>query len=312
VLIHIYLYIYLMTCGNCNNIRCYCTYIGPPGPPGPQGPIGLVGAQGPIGLVGAQGPIGLTGVQGLIGPIGPQGIQGPIGPIGLTGTQGPIGITGTQGPIGITGTQGPIGITGTQGPIGITGTQGPIGITGTQGPIGITGTQGPIGITGTQGPIGPQGPVGDIVTNQNYFWGVKTNTQTVVGANTFQNIIYTNPIIFNGWVYNIINGEFTCNQTGTYNVAYTVVMSATGGSRIGSVRAIINGTELIGTATTENIQSSSINQIWNNIFMMTVTTGDIFALQFAGNSDGNVTIDFTPAIAGETPISSTIVMIRIV
>ena len=264
--IYIHIYIYLMTCSNCNNIRCYCAYIGPPGPPGPPGPIGFQGpqgTQGPIGLTGAQGPIGLTGAQGPIGPQGIQGIQGPIGPQGI------------QGPIG---------------------------------PIGLTGTQGPIGLTGTQGPIGP---AGDIVTNQNYFWGVKTDTQTVVGANTFQNIIYTNPIIFNGWVYNIINGEFTCNQTGTYNVAYTVVMSATGGSRIGAVRAIINGVELIGTATTENIQSASINQIWNNIFMMTVTTGDIFALQFAGNSDGNITIDFTPAIAGETPISSTIVMIRI-
>jgi hypothetical protein len=301
-----------MTCGNCNNIRCYCTYIGPPGPPGPQGPIGLVGAQGPIGLVGAQGPIGPIGLTGAQGPIGPQGIQGPIGPQGIQGpigSDGPQGIQGPIGPQGIQGPIGPIGLTGTIGPIGLTGTIGPIGLTGTQGPIGLTGTQGPIGLTGTQGPIGP---AGDIVTNQNYFWGVKTNTQTVVGANTFQNIIYTNPIIFNGWVYNIINGEFTCNQTGTYNVAYTVVMSATGGSRIGSVRAIINGTELIGTATTENIQSSSINQIWNNIFMMSITTGDIFVLQFAGNSDGNVTIDFTPAIAGETPISSTIVMMRIV
>ena len=172
-------------------------------------------------------------------------------------------------------------------------------MTGTQGPIG------PVGLTGTMGPIGTS------ITDSNYFWAVKTNTQTVVGADTFQNILYTNPVIINGWVYNTINGEFTCNQTGLYRVAYTVVMSATGGARIGSVRAIINGVELIGTATTENIQSSSINQIWNNIFMMNINSRDIFALQFAGNSDGNIVIDFTPAIAGETPISTTIVITRI-
>jgi hypothetical protein len=259
-----------MTCSNCNNIRCYCVYIGPPGPIGPQG------IQGPIGPPGIQGPIGPQGIQG---PIGPQGIQGPIGPQGI---QGPIGPQGIQGPIG------------------------------PQGIIGLTGTQGPIGLTGTQGPIGPQGQAGDIVTNQNYTWGIKTNTQPVVGVNTFQNIIYTNPVIIDGWVYNIITGEFTCNQTGIYTVAYTVVMSAVGGARIGSVRSIINGVELIGTATTEDIQSSSINQIWNNIFIMNITSGDIFALQFAGNSDGNVIIDFTPAIAGETPISATIVITRIV
>ena len=299
-----------MSCNNCKSIKCYCAYI--IGTPGPQGQIGLTGPegpQGPIGLTGPegpQGPIGLTGTQGSIGvqgPIGPQGIQGPIGPQGIQGIQGPDGPQGIQGPIGPQGIQGPIG------PQGI---QGPIGLTGTQGPIGLTGTQGPIGLTGTQGSIGPQGPPGTSITNQNYTWCVKTNTQTVVGADTFQNILYTIPVIIDGWTYNIVNGEFTCNQTGIYIVAYTVVMSAVGRARVGSVRAVINGLELIGTATTENIQSSSINQIWNNIFMMNITSGDIFALQFAGNSDGNVTIDFTPAIAGETPISATIVISRIV
>ena len=123
--------------------------------------------------------------------------------------------------------------------------------------------------------------------------------------------MYTNPVIINGWTYNIVTGGFTCVQTGVYRVAYTVVMSAVGRARVGSVRAVVNGVELIGTATTENIQSASINQIWNNIFIMNVTSGDIFALQFAGNSNGNVSIDFKPAIAGETPISSTIVITRI-
>jgi len=303
-----------MTCNSCNSIKCYCVYIGPPGPIGPQGiqgPIGPQGIQGPIGPQGIQGPIGLTGPegpQGSIGltgpegPIGPQGIQGPIGLTGPEGPQGSIGLTGPEGPIGPQGIQGPIGLTGPEGP------QGPIGLTGTQGSIG---PQGPPGLTGTQGSIGPQGPPGSSVTAQNYIWAVKTNTQTVVGTNTFQNIIYTIPVIIDGWTYNIGTGNLTCNQTGLYKVAYTVVMSATGGARVASVRAIINGSELLGTATTENIQSSSINQIWNNIFIMSIVSGDIFALQFAGNSNGNIVIDFTPAIAGETPISSTIVISRI-
>ena len=294
---YIYSYIYLMTCNSCNSIKCYCAYI--IGPPGPQGTMGPIGLTGPI------GPQGIQGIQGIQGPIGLTGTQGPIGLTGTQGIQGPIGPQGIQGPIG------PQGIQGIIGPIGPQGIQGPIGPQGIQGPIGLTGTQGPIGLTGTQGSIGPQGPPGTSVTDQNYTWGIKTNTQTVVGANTFQNIIYTNPVIINGWTYNIGTGDFTCNQTGLYRVAYTVVMSAVGGARVGSVRAVINGIEIIGTATTENIQSSSINQIWNNIFIMNVTSGDIFSLQFAGNSDGNVTIDFTPAIAGETPISATIVITRI-
>jgi hypothetical protein len=255
---------------------------GPQGPPGTQGPIGLTGLQGPVGLTGTQGPIGLTGLQGPIGP---------IGPVGLTGTQGPIGLTGLQGPIG------PIGLTGTQGPIG------PIGLTGTQGPIGLTGTQGPIGLTGTQGPPGQS------ITNNNFTWGIKTNTQTIVAADTFETIIFSSTPEINGWIYN--NGLFTCIQTGKYLVSYLVIMSSIGGSRIASIRGAIDNIQVAGSANTQAFQSASSNQEWNNYFIMSVVLGETFTLQFAGNSASNVSIAFTAAIAGETPVSSSITIIRI-
>ena len=222
------------------------------------------------------------------------------------GTMGPIGLTGTQGPIGLTGTMGPIGLTGTQGPIGLTGTQGPIGLTGTMGPIGLTGTMGPMGLTGTMGPMG------SAVTNNNFVWGFKTNTQTVVGSNIFENIKFTNVSEINGWVYNSTNGNFTCNQTGKYLVSYLVIMSSIGGSRVGSIRGTINNIEIIGSANTQNFQSASINQEWTNMFIMSVNAGQIFVLQVAGSSAGNETINFTSPIAGETPISSSITITRIV
>jgi hypothetical protein len=293
-----------------------CCTMGPIGLTGTMGPIGITGPQGTMGpITGTIGPIGLTGPQGTMGPI--TGTIGPIGSQGITGTMGPIGLTGPQGtigPIGLTGPQGtigPIGLTGTIGPIGLTGPQGtigpigPIGLTGTIGPIGLTGTMGPI--TGTMGPIGLTGTMGSSITNNNFVWAItiKTNSQTVVSAATFNNIIFTATPVIDGWTY--AAGVFTCNQTGKYKVSYTVVMSATGGSRSASVRGVINGSEVIGSATTENIQSSSINQIWTNFFYITITititAGQTFILQFAGSSSGNESINFTPSIAGETPIS---------
>lgn len=214
-----------------------------------------------------------------------------------------VGNNGTMGPIG---PPGPPGLTGPPGPPGL---RGPTGPSGTMGPIGLTGTMGPIGLTGTMGPVGP---MGSAVTNNNYVWGFKLNTQVVVGANTFETIKYTNLPEINGWTYNSTTGNFTCNQNGKYLVSYLVIMSATGGSRVGTIRGSINGVEIIGSANTQSFQSTSINQEWSNSFIMNVTSGQIFKLEVAGSSAGNETINFTPPIAGETPISSSITITRIV
>ena len=178
-----------------------------------------------------------------------------------------------------------------------------MGATGATGPTGATGA------TGSTGPTGPTGATGLSITNANYTWAIKTDTQTISSANTFENIIFTATPTINGWIY--ISGVFTCNQTGLYLVSYTVEMSSTGGSRIASVRGAINGTEIIGSATTENFQSSSINQIWTNFFIMSIVSGQTFNLQFAGSTTGDETINFTSAIAGETPISASMTITRI-
>jgi hypothetical protein len=185
----------------------------------------------------------------------------------------------------------------------LTGNTGPTGLTGNTGPTGLTGNTGPTGLTGNTGPTGL------VVSNENFTWAIKTNTQVATLANTFVNIIFTTTPRLNGWIY--LAGVFTCNQTGLYLVSYTVVMSAIGGSSTGSVQGAINGIPILGSATTENFQSSSINQIWTNFFIMSITSGQTFSLEFAGNSAGNVTIDFSPAIAAETPISSSMTITRI-
>ena len=305
----------------CSSNKCCCNTInyiqipGPIGPPGIRGPSGIRGQPGPPGNTGPKGP------QGTMGNTGPTGPQGTMGNIGLTGPQGTMGNTGMIGPvgliglIGLTGEQGPpgtIGNTGPQGPQGLQGLQGlqgTIGNTGPPGPQGLQGTIGNTGLQGLQGTIGNTGPPGASITNNNFTWAIKTNGQTIVVAATFETIIFSSTPEINGWSYN--NGLFTCIQTGKYLVSYLVVMSSIGGSRIASIRGAINNNQVIGSANTQQFQSASSNQEWNNYFIMSVTLGQIFTLQFAGSSASNVSIASVGAIAGETPISSSITIVRI-
>lgn len=73
----------------------------------------------------------------------------------------------------------------------------------------------------------------------------------------------------------------------------------------------IQSSEIIGSANTQNFQSTSINQEWTNNFIMSINSGQTFGLQVAGNSPNNVIINFKSPISTETPISSSIVITRI-
>ena len=88
-------------------------------------------------------------------------------------------------------------------------------------------------------------------------------------------------------------------------------MSSIGGSRSASVQGTINDIPILGSANTQAFQSASNNQQWNNYFIMSVISGQIFTLKFAGSSASKISITFTEAIASETPISSSITIIRI-
>ena len=112
-------------------------------------------------------------------------------------------------------------------------------------------------------------------------------------------------------MYNSSTGEFTCPSTGKYSVSYEVDMAATGGSRTGTIIGTINGSEIIGSATSQAFQSSSINQAWINFFIMNINESDIFCLKFSGNSTA-VNVKAESSIAGETPVSASMTIIRMV
>ena len=171
-------------------------------------PRGVTGAQGETGVQGEQGPQGEQGVQGLPGLQGPQGLQGEVGPMG------PQGNTGPQGEPGPRGEQGPQGL---QGP---KGEQGPIG------PQGVAGPQGAKGDTGPEGPRGPQGATGPYQIRSAYIISYK-NEQSGSGGMEVPSGARL-PLMRKETDYGDIinldssNNTFTFNDTGVYQITFTV------------------------------------------------------------------------------------------
>ena len=87
-------------------------------------------------------------------------------------------------------------------------------------------------------------------------------------------------------------------------------MKTTGGSRRGSVRGSINTTEIINSAITADFQSTSITQPFGNFFIMTISTGQLFSLDFASTTT-TTQISTSTSVSGETVISASIVITRI-
>jgi hypothetical protein len=200
---------------------------------------------------------------------------------------------------------------GPPGKDGRDGRDGRNGKDGCRGRRGSRGSTGRRGRTGSPGPRGPEGPRGPSLTNTNYLWAIKTDTQVLTTALIPEPILFTATPELNGWTYNATTGEFTCTTSGKYLVSYTVEMEATGGSRVATTMATLNSQEILGSAITQGFQSSSLTQAWTNFFILDATVADIFCLKFSGSSTF-VRIQSEPSIIGETPVSASMAITRIV
>ena len=253
------------------------------------------------------------GKRGKTGPTGPTGPTGSSGS-GATGFTGPTGVAGFTGPTGETGFTGPTGETGFTGPTGETGAigvTGPTGVTGFTGPTGsgATGFTGPTG-SGSTGFTGPTGPTADSPSTGDYTWAYKTDGQTATTPAGFSNILFTQTPQLVDWTYNIITGLFTALTTGVYIIDYTVLGHDAGASRM-SVRGAVNGAEVVGSAVTLALQSASSDVMFDNSFLISINAADTFALQFAGTSTAVEIGTLAAPVAGETPISASLVVTRI-
>lgn len=322
------------------------------GPQGPTGPAG--GPVGPTGNTGATGPC-CTGVTGATGATGPQGatgggliiITGPGGTTNIIPSTGPStsctnGALVVEGGVGIGGnlnvcgtghffstgqstscTNGALvvdGGVGIGGNLNVCGTITASGFSGggitVSGIRGNTGATGPC-CTGPTGATGAAGATGAIVSNQNYLFSFATGTQTIAPTpiNTYKDIIFESDPEISGWVHTPGTATFTALATGKYLIQYSAQVEATGGSGAIVMRAVLNGTEIMGSQLYSDIQSSSITQLGARFFLVDVNAGDVLKIQFASNDSSARLIagdiPTNPGGISTTPTSVELVVTRI-
>lgn len=70
--------------------------------------------------------------------------------------------------------------------------------------------------------------VTSFVLANDFAFSYHTGSDVILLANTFQSIIFNNPLVINNdWSFNNSNGQFTCPHTGIYEVAFGLTANAT-------------------------------------------------------------------------------------
>ena len=271
---------------------------GEAGPRGVTGSAGALGATGSMGSTGTRGNTGSAGVPGARGSTGSTGAKGEVGSMGATGSAGDLGATGSIGSTGARGNTGSVGGAGARGSTGSTGAAGEVGPMGATGSAGDLGATGAIGSTGARGNTGSVGPAGSTISADFFSAYDTTINQTVVGPFVYKDITFNNNAVSNlsmAWNHTAGTAAFTCTQTGTYMIGFSVFMNCGSGANSGAVRGALGGVGIPGSHTAAEFQSNSIIQPFFNQFIVQVTAGQVFTVQFAGEKASQfVTILHSP------------------
>ena len=152
------------------------------------------------------------------------------------------------------------------------------------------------------------------VANKNYAYVFDTTTQTVVAANTYQDIIFNSNSLLDGWTHTAGTAEFTCAQTGVYMVIVNMsgtqpastIATAESGTPILTVRGLFNGAQ-IGASDTSIVLSDVPDAPTPSVhtFLMTGIAGQIFKLQMQGTIT-SVSLSPATTAAGSSSVSVTV------
>ncbi|MBS1621976.1 MAG: hypothetical protein JSS80_10115 [Bacteroidetes bacterium] len=148
------------------------------------------------------------------------------------------------------------------------------------------------------------------VTTDNYVFAYSTSNKTFTGAGNWTDITFeTAHPELSGWTHSLISSaqNFTCNQTGLYQVIYSgSVNNSGGGTRELDIRATLNGTEIPGSVS--SVYAAGPNPNIANNFLVSVTSGQVLKLQLTGS---NTSVQLVPGTYGTTRPSITLTIIRI-
>ena len=125
------------------------------------------------------------------------------------------------------------------------------------------------------------------VIGANYVFAYRAITQTIgVSAPTFQDIIFTDAPILNGWVILPPSAEFICAQTGNYLIEYDAICRITNSQLSNvSIIAVLNGVEIPGSQGTIQQPTNNKPLALTRSFIASINENDVLKLQFTGGTD---------------------------
>ena len=125
------------------------------------------------------------------------------------------------------------------------------------------------------------------VIGANYLFAYRAITQTIgVSAPTFQDIIFTDAPVLNGWVILPPSSDFICPQTGNYLIEYDAICRITNSQLSNvSIIAVLNGVEIPGSQATIQQPTNNKPLSLTRSFIASIQENDVLKLQFTGETD---------------------------
>jgi len=127
-------------------------------------------------------------------------------------------------------------------------------------------------------------------TPADYVFAYDTTTQTVAVADTFQDITFNTNAFIEGWTHTAGGILFTGNTTSLYEASYSATVNRNGNpTSTLELIALKNGSEISGSQVPSTLTSNNARNEISNTFIMDITAGDDFKLQFtATNTNGQL------------------------
>lgn len=163
------------------------------------------------------------------------------------------------------------------------------------GQKGNTGPQGDKGPPGTKGISGPKGNTGvnpdqkDPLGFSDYVMGhASQTTQTVITANTYQDIVVDITDLNLGW-NRPSNIEFEDLSTtgGTYLVTYSgTLFNPTNDVTVAYLRSVKNGALILGSDIISGYLRRGTGDVFSRTFLVNLAPNDVLKFQFTANKPG--------------------------
>ncbi len=130
------------------------------------------------------------------------------------------------------------------------------------------------------------------ITSENFIFAFTTSTQQIASANIFQSVTFENEIAKNGWTHStsVDPEDFTCNQTGIYQIDIFGAAQKTGGaSTLFELIVTLDGVEVIGSAFGTDLDANNEIKSISTTIVFSATSGQVLNIEItAGTTNSEI------------------------